>query len=157
MSVSSRTGFRLATTLEHCVKATTRVLVGDHDLVARLELLAQRLGDDVGVLRRGRTEVQLVGADVQPGGQSCLRRVHLLPGGPGRREVVVRLDLGLPVVTAKPFDGLAAGIGAARVLEVRETGEGRLAEGGKLGADEFQVEFGHGRLPRRPVPLGALF
>ena len=80
-------------------------------------------------------------ADVEPGGHAFLGRVHLFAGLRGRGKCVVRLHLGLPVVPVEPVDRLAAGIGAARILEVREARERRLAERRKLRADEIQVEI----------------
>jgi hypothetical protein len=123
------------------------VLVRDDDLVARLEVAAQRLGQDVGVLRRGGSEVQLVRSGVEPGGEPRPRGVHLLAGARGGRESVVRLDPGLAVVATEQVDRLAGGVGASRILEMGEAGERRLAKGRKLRADEVEVER-HELFPR---------
>ena len=85
--------------------------------------------------------MDLVLADIDPGGHALLRRIHLLAGLRRRGECVVGLDLGLPVIAVEPVDRLAAGIGTARVLEMRKARERGLAEGGKLRADEIQVEI----------------
>jgi hypothetical protein len=87
--------------------------------------------------------VQFVAADVQQGRHALLRRVHLLAGAARGRKIIVGLDLGLPVIAVQPRDGLPAGVGAAGVLEVRETLQRRFAEGGKLAAYIIEVEVAH--------------
>ena len=52
--------------------------------------------------------MDLVLADVEPGGHALSRRVHLLARLRGRGERVVRLNLGLAVVAVEPVDRLAA-------------------------------------------------
>ena len=116
------------------------VLVGDDDLVAGLQAPPQRLRQHERVLRGRGPEVELVRADIEPGGQARLRGVHLLAGAGRGGERVVGLDLGLPVVALEPGDRLAGRVGTARILEMGEPGERGLAKGRELRADEIEIE-----------------
>ena len=115
-------------------------------LVARSQVLPQRLRDDEGVLRGRRPQVQLVLADVEPGREAFLRRVHLAAGLGRGREGVVGLHFRAPVETIQPVDRLAAGIGTAGILEMRKSRERRLGESRELRAHEIQVEAAHGQM-----------
>jgi hypothetical protein len=52
----------------------------------------------------------------------------------------IGLDLGLPVIAIEPLDHLAAGERAAGVVEERLALPRRLLEGGKLAADEIEIQ-----------------
>jgi hypothetical protein len=50
------------------------------------------------------------------------------------------LDLCLAIISAEPLDYSSTGIGTAGILEMRYTGEGLLAERGKLIPDEGKID-----------------
>ena len=106
-----------------CTNIGFVILVGDNYFITWLEFLAQRLRDHIGVLRSGRAEVDFFRINVQPGRHALLRGIHLHACCRGSGKIVIGLNLGLPVVTIQPLNGLPAGIRSACVLEQSETFE----------------------------------
>ena len=88
--------------------------------------------------------MQFIAADIEPGGQAVRRRIHLLAGEPGGLENVVGLDLGLAVIAVEPSNRLTRGVGSARVLEMGEACERRLAERGNCARTNSRSRFMNG-------------
>ena len=88
--------------------------------------------------------MELLRRHAEQGGEAVARLVHLGAAGPAGGVGGVGLDLARAVEPRQPVDRLAAGVGAAGVLEEGLAGQLRLGEGGELGPDEGEVEAGLG-------------
>src|SRR3546814_15758102 len=80
------------------------ILIGDDDLVARRQRTAECLREDIGVLRGGRAELQLVDIDIQILRQARMAGIHPGAGLLRGRIQMERLQLESPVVFAEPVD-----------------------------------------------------
>ena len=116
------------------------VLLGHDDLVARLELMPQRLRHQVDVHGGGGSEHDLVVVGVDELRHQVLARRDAVGGADRRREVPVRLHLGLGHVVAGALDHLARHVGAAGILHEHPA----VAERRELFADVGGVEGCHG-------------
>ena len=130
------------------------ILIGDDHLMTGFEHLGEGVGEYVGVRRRRRPEDHLAWLHPQRLGPPCPRAVHQRSRTRRRLELAVGLDLQVRVVRGQRVDRLAAGEGSPGVLEERLALVDRAGEGGKVRADEVEVEHTATVVPSASTKMG---
>jgi hypothetical protein len=125
------------------------LLLGDDDLVARLEQRATGLRQHVCVLRGRRSEMDFVRANGQVLREALVRGVHPR-AGLGRGGIrVVGLDLEAAVIVGESLHHRPARVRASGVLEEGLVPQRRLRERRELAPRELAIEarLAHARRP----------
>ncbi len=119
------------------------VLVGDDHLAVGWQVVADRLGQDIGIDAGRGAKLHLLGLQTQRDSPAFARLFHQRARFHGGLMWVFGLHLVVGVVVGQPLDGGRASIGAAGVLKKGLIGQIGLLEGGELRANEVEVKRGH--------------
>ena len=137
-----------------CARVRFVILIRHDHFVAGAEQLPERLGDHIGIHRRRRTKLHLVGRHAKRLGPAGPAGIHLFACGRRWRVAGVGLDLGVGVVAMQRVDGLAARERAAGVFEEGLALVLRQRERREVRADEFEIERSHDQSLGSRVPRG---
>ena len=114
------------------------ILIGDDDRVAGLSACAKRLRQDIGVgVVEGPNATRLSPTPSIAASRSRASSISAPPVRELRRAI--GLDLALAVEPGQPVDDLPAGIGAARILEMRDLRQGGLGKGRELCPHKLRI------------------